>query len=138
MVEQTRITTKYNIAPAKARKSKGTTAATPSSSEATTQQQKPPRGTLVIKTFDPVSGATLKYKTTKAAEVNRLVLCLGRLGGHMAGVPPPQENLDLADPATAGAADEVMADAPPAAAAAEKTAAPTTGGGKGKKKKGKK
>ncbi|TQS37476.1 hypothetical protein Golomagni_02045 [Golovinomyces magnicellulatus] len=41
---------------------------------------------LTLKTYDPVSGATLKYKTNKAAEVGRLVQIMGRLGKGMAGL----------------------------------------------------
>ncbi|PHH73693.1 hypothetical protein CDD83_4689 [Cordyceps sp. RAO-2017] len=50
--------------------------------------KKPPRGSLVLKTYDPGSGITLKYRTTKAAEVSRLVhSALGRLGRSMAAMP---------------------------------------------------
>jgi hypothetical protein len=133
----TRITTKYSIKQAKIRTRPSATA---------TVTPKPPRGSLTLKTYDPVSGATLKYRTTKAAEVSRLVLSLGKLSRPMAGLPELKE--------------EVMADAPPLAEgsgtgtpALEKgEAAPPGsggqqqqqasggggGGGKGKKKKGKK
>ncbi|KAJ1335330.1 signal recognition particle protein [Microdochium nivale] len=156
----TRITTKYNIARPKARKpskskpeSTEETTTTSSTSATTTTTPKPPRGNLVIKTFDPVSGVTLKYRTTKAAEVGRLVLCLGRLGTRMTGLPGDSADVEVA---TAGAEDVAMADdaapaaaaaaaaetpAPAAAAAAVSTDSKTTaggGGGKGKKKKGKK
>ena len=40
-----------------------------------------------------MSGATLKYKTTKAAEVNRLIQGMGRLGRGMAGVAGAREAL---------------------------------------------
>ena len=40
---------------------------------------------LTLKTYDPVSGVCLKYRTDKAAEVGRLVSSLGRLGKAMAG-----------------------------------------------------
>ncbi|RYP22918.1 hypothetical protein DL765_001376 [Monosporascus sp. GIB2] len=111
----TRITTKYSISRPKLRKSKPspssdldvvdasqedttTTAATPSAEE-TQRQQKPARAALVLKTYDPASGATLKYRTTKAAEVSRLVLALGRLAARMAGVPAPEdEDRVMADP----------------------------------------
>ncbi|KAI1426743.1 signal recognition particle 9 kDa protein-domain-containing protein [Xylaria sp. FL1777] len=58
-----------------------------------------PRASLTIKTYDPHSGACLKYRTTKAAEVSRLILSLGQLGRKMAALP-----------AAAAAADIVMAD----------------------------
>lgn len=94
----------------------------------------------MLKTFDPHSGVCLKYKTSKAAEVSRLVQMLGTLGRRMAALPAPLGQ------------DELMADAPAADAEA---AAPESGaqtpvppppaqgqpsggaGGKGKKKKGK-
>ncbi|CAM1502832.1 Fc.00g076080.m01.CDS01 [Cosmosporella sp. VM-42] len=110
----TRITTKYSIKPA------------PSSSAETTP--KPPRGNLVLKTYDPVSGVTLKYRTTKAAEVSRLIYAsLGRLGRNMAAVP----------------VEETMPDVPPAVeekATVSGQQTPQQGGGGGgkKKKKGKK
>ncbi|KAH7037953.1 signal recognition particle 9 kDa protein-domain-containing protein [Microdochium trichocladiopsis] len=146
----TRITTKYSIAKPKPRKSSSSSATT----AATTTTPKPPRGNLTVKTFDPVSGTTLKYRTTKAAEVGRLVLCLGRLGTRMTGLPGDSADVEVVVPGAAagGAAGEdvVMADGSaavgggaetPAASAA--VAAPTgeagkAAGGKGKKKKGKK
>jgi len=95
----------------------------------------------VLKTFDPHSGASLKYKTSKAAEVSRLVQMLGTLGRSMAALPAEE---------TVGAVqDEVMGDAPaegagegagtPAAAAAAVQQVPVQQQqqGKGKKKKGK-
>ncbi|KAI9790741.1 MAG: hypothetical protein M1816_004882 [Peltula sp. TS41687] len=56
--------------------------------EATTsaQAQQPPMADLVLKTYDPVSGACLKYRTDKAAEVGRLVASLGRLGREFGGL----------------------------------------------------
>ncbi|KAI8952864.1 hypothetical protein F4801DRAFT_539607 [Xylaria longipes] len=102
-----------------------------------------PRASLTLKTYDPHSGACLKYRTTKAAEVSRLILSLGQLGRGMAALPLPADS------------DAVMADAgaeevgTPAvekpegnaggSAAKGQTQAPTqAGGGKGKKKRGKK
>jgi len=129
----TRITTRYSIKPAPPPKNSSSTAAA---------EPKPPRGVLVIKTYDPESGVVLKYRTTKAAEVSRLIQSsLGRLGRGMAAVPEPP-------------AEEAMPDAPPAGTAAvaeggdaaAKGAAPPAqgqpasggGGGGKKKKKGKK
>ncbi|OTA61905.1 hypothetical protein K449DRAFT_382561 [Hypoxylon sp. EC38] len=159
----TRITTTYHISKPKPRKSKKS-----SSSSSSSQQQQPqppssdsqptttaaPRGSLTLKTYDPHSGVCLKYRTTKAAEVSRLILSLGQpLGARMAALPLPE------------AADEVMADAPAVVTEENKkeeggVAAPASGasgggsgsgskgqgqqqqnqggGGKGKKKKGKK
>ncbi|KAI0603466.1 signal recognition particle 9 kDa protein-domain-containing protein [Biscogniauxia sp. FL1348] len=138
----TRITTKYHITKPtsrSSRKSKATTTPSDTTTTTTTAQQQQPRGTLTLKTYDPHSGVTLKYKTTKAAEVSRLILSLGRLGRRMAGLPKESE------------ADEVMVDAPPAIVAAapavegkpaqgqaQTQGGGSGGGGKGKKKKGKK
>lgn len=47
----------------------------------------PPRAYLELKTFDPGTGACLKYKTDKAAEVGRLIATLGTLGRDMAALP---------------------------------------------------
>lgn len=122
---QTRITTRYSVKPAQPRKDQESSEAEP----------KPPRGCLEIKTYDPASGVVLKYRTTKAAEVSRLIQSSeGQLGRGMAGVPDPP-------------AEEAMLDAPPVdAAKSEGKGAPAAqgqssggGGGGGKKKrKGKK
>ena len=50
-----------------------------------------PRALLTLKTYDPVSGTCLKYKTDKAAEVGRLVTSLGRCGRVMAALPVREE-----------------------------------------------
>ncbi|KAH7127691.1 signal recognition particle 9 kDa protein-domain-containing protein [Dactylonectria macrodidyma] len=121
------ITTRYSLKAASARPS--------GDDEGADATAKPPRAVLIIKTYDPASGVTLKYRTTKAAEVSRLIgASLGRLGRSMAAVPEP--------------ADEPMLDAPEAD---DQNAAPTSqplqqqqqqpqqgGGGGKKKKKGKK
>ncbi|KAJ4388438.1 hypothetical protein N0V85_007552, partial [Neurospora sp. IMI 360204] len=163
----TRVTTSYSLRPAlrpsKAEKlaakearrqretssktttSKTKTPATPAPTEpaAATDAatQKPPRGHLVLKTFDPHSGVCLKYKTSKAAEVGRLIQMLGQLGRRMAALPVDEAK---------ESADVVMADAAAAAeegAAVSGTATPVVGGqatpaaaggaagGQGKKKK---
>ncbi|KAI0850938.1 signal recognition particle 9 kDa protein-domain-containing protein [Daldinia vernicosa] len=154
----TRITTKYHISKPKPRRTKKAPTSPPSTTTTTTDTAPTaaPRGSLTLKTYDPHSGACLKYRTTKAAEVSRLIQSLGRpLGARMAALPLPE------------AADEVMADAPLAAgtpaeekkgedvvgpAATEGSASGggkasgqgqgqaggSGGGGKGKKKRGKK
>ncbi|KAH7258115.1 hypothetical protein FSOLCH5_002459 [Fusarium solani] len=117
----TRITTKYSLSPAPSR---------PDDAAATV---KPPRGSLVLKTYDPVSGVTLKYRTTKAAEVSRLVhASLGRLGRSMAAVP------DVPEVAMADAGEEEQKEQQQAATSQQPPAAPSGGGGGKKKKKGKK
>ncbi|KAK4242463.1 signal recognition particle 9 kDa protein-domain-containing protein [Achaetomium macrosporum] len=158
----TRITTRYHIKPARRLpKPDKAGVAAPSQPEETQQQQeaKPPRGHLVLKTYDPASGVTLKYKTSKAAEVTRLVQMLGTLGRRMAGVA-----VETTPTTTSGGGDEVvMGEAPPVGGESEaaaggsgaQTPTPTPaaggqaqavagagaggggGGGKGKKKKGK-
>lgn len=95
---------------------------------------KPPRGKLILKTFDPASGVCLKYKTSKAAEVGRLVQMLGSLGRNMGGLK--------AAPITAAVVEEDAAvGAGTATPPVPAVAAPAAGGGDGKgkkKKKGKK
>ncbi|OAA58055.1 Signal recognition particle, SRP9 subunit [Niveomyces insectorum RCEF 264] len=113
---------------------------------ATTGTTAAPRATLVLKAVDPASGVCLKYKTTKAAEVSRLVQLLGQLSQRQAG-------LVAAAAATADEPEE--AETPAAATSAVPSPAPAAaqlsqqpqqqqsggggggGGGKGKKKKGK-
>merc|ERR1712000_122670 len=114
----TRITTKYSIDPPKPPRK--------STDDATSAEAPKPRGSLVVKTYDPESGVVLKYRTTKAQEVSRLIQSsLGRLGKGMAAVP--------------GGMDEevVMTEAPPVADEKGTGQAQSGGGGK-KKKKGKK
>ncbi|KAK6950373.1 hypothetical protein Daesc_008700 [Daldinia eschscholtzii] len=101
----TRITTKYHISKPKPRRSKKTpSTSSPTTSDTTTTTTTTttaPRGSLTLKTYDPLSGSCLKYRTTKAAEVSRLIQSLGRpLGARMAALPLPE------------AADELMAEAP--------------------------
>lgn len=103
---------------------------------------KPPRASLIIKTFDPHSGVCLKYKTTKAAEVSRLVQLLGSLGRKMAALPDaPTPAAAIDDDAGAGTATPPVGGSGAAAGAAhaaqQAQAGAGGGGGKGKKKKGK-
>ncbi|KAK3296267.1 signal recognition particle 9 kDa protein-domain-containing protein [Chaetomium fimeti] len=119
----TRITTRYHLKPArrvpKPKKSDATTTSTTAQTPAPPAQKqpavqpaqadaKPPRGHLVLKTYDPHSGVTLKYKTSKAAEVTRLVQMLGTLGRGMAGLAA--EPVAAAAAAAVGGEDEVMVD----------------------------
>lgn len=100
---------------------------------------KPPRASLIVKTFDPHSGVCLKYKTTKAAEVSRLVQLLGSLGRKMAALPDaPAPAAVLEDEAAAGTATPPVGGSGGAAQAPQQAQAGAGGGGgKGKKKKGK-
>lgn len=49
------------------------------------------KAVLVLKTYDPVSGTCLKYRTDKAAEVGRLIAALGTCGRVMAALPEKAE-----------------------------------------------
>lgn len=134
---QTRITTKYSIQPVKSRKRKAddTDGDTP-----VNDAPNPPRGSLVIKTYDPVSGVTLKYRTTKAAEVSRLVYSsLGRLGRSMAAVPldVPEEAMPDASGGGGGDGDNKGSGAATPASQQPQGQQAQQGGGK-KKKKGRK
>ncbi|KMU89201.1 hypothetical protein CIHG_07135 [Coccidioides immitis H538.4] len=72
----TRITTKYSY-PKPSHKSKPTTATATTSTSSSQPVSKP--ATLTLKTYNPYNGICLKYRTTKAAEVSRLIAGLGRL-----------------------------------------------------------
>lgn len=111
---QTRVTTTYYVKPPKTRPAKpketpGTDAS--ASADADTPMTdapaaKPPRGRLVLKTYDPTIGVTLRYRTHKAAEVSRLILAVGRLSNLMAGLPEVREEEMTDAPATTSAAAE--------------------------------
>ncbi|KAL7956586.1 signal recognition particle 9 kDa domain-containing protein [Trichoderma compactum] len=127
---QTRVTAKYSIKPVKPRK------ADPSSAdESSPSEPKPPRGSLVLKTYDPVSGVALKYRTTKAAEVTRLMYAaMGRLGRAQAGVQDvPEERMQDAD-----AVETPQGEQTPQQTPQQQQGAAGGGGGGKKKKKGKK
>ncbi|KAI4198446.1 MAG: hypothetical protein LQ346_002770 [Caloplaca aetnensis] len=85
----TRLTTKYRVSPPqfpRARKSTVTPIDATGTLSPPPQQPEPSRANLVLKTYDPASGACLKYKTDKAAEVGRLVAALGKCGRVMSGL----------------------------------------------------
>jgi len=84
----TRITTKYTLKPVK----ETIPAKETSTSSAQTSAA---RAGLTLKTYDPVTGVTLKYKTDKAAEVGRLITILSMLGRSMAGLPKMEEDIDM-------------------------------------------
>ncbi|KAG5943082.1 hypothetical protein E4U53_007115 [Claviceps sorghi] len=105
----TRITTRYSIKPAPTRK-----AADETTGKTTDGSAKPPRGSLVITTYDPVIGVNLKYRTTKAAEVTRLVqTALGRLGRCMAGLPAECPEEAMPDAPVSGTVQGVGSDGKP-------------------------
>ncbi|PSS03775.1 signal recognition particle 9 kDa protein-domain-containing protein [Coniella lustricola] len=148
----TRVSTRYSISPARlraltSRKAKASAStsqnadvAMPDASaneSASTATLKPPRAKLILKTFDPHSGVCLKYKTTKAQEVGRLVQMLGSLGRNMAALPAALPAAVMDEDATGALG---TATSPVAGGAQQGTAiggAPAAGGdgGKGKKKK---
>jgi hypothetical protein len=96
----------------------------------------------VVKTYDPVSGAALKYKTTKAAEVSRLVFALGRLGRSMAALPEVEATApaDAAEGKLAGVetGNAGVGDARGGGSGGAGSQPSVAGGGGKKKKKGKK
>ncbi|KAG0634343.1 signal recognition particle 9 kDa protein-domain-containing protein [Tuber brumale] len=65
--------------------------ARPSTTRITTSYHAAPtgKGKLTLKTYDPVSGALVKFRTSKIAVVGRLVAGLNRLGRQQAGVSEP-------------------------------------------------
>lgn len=96
---KTRITTKYTIPdPSKAKSRKRKTRddeAEPSSEAAaeTPPETQPAIATLTVKSYDPVSGACLQYRTSRGWEVGRIVANLGRLGRNMAALPEVAEGM---------------------------------------------
>jgi hypothetical protein len=76
----------------------------------------------------------LKYSTTKAAEVSRLIQILGRLARPMAGLPEVKEDIAMVDAGTGGG--EGSGVATPVLEVA-KPVQGTGGAGGGKKRKGK-
>lgn len=99
---------------------------------------KPPRAKLILKTYDPQSGICLKYKTSKAAEVGRLIQMLGSMARKMAALPdlPVPTLVEEGDGAVAGTATPPVASGQQGAGAAGSAA--TAGGGSGEAGKGKK
>lgn len=47
------------------------------------------KGKLTVKTYDPVSGAIIKFRTSKIAIVGRMMAGLNRLGRQQANVSEP-------------------------------------------------
>lgn len=96
--------------------------------------------TLVLKTFDPVSGVCLKYRTNKAAEVGRLVASLGQCGRVMAALPVKEQAKEHGADVDVGAVKEEGSgggDSKAAAGDASGGVGGGSGGGGKKKKKGK-
>ncbi|KAF3215602.1 hypothetical protein TWF192_006530 [Orbilia oligospora] len=147
----TRITTTYNISPAPTTPSRRPKP-TPSKSTTTTATQteekpKLPRGTLTLKTYDPISGSLIKLRTDKIADVGRIVTGLHRLARSMAGLKDLGSGEVTAAAAAAAAAPggtaetsgpSVTKDAVAGAVAATEGGEAAAGGSKGGKKKNKK
>ncbi|KKY24586.1 putative signal recognition particle srp9 subunit [Diplodia seriata] len=141
-----RIVTKYSIIKRKTTKDGKRQVATSDSAHADATQLKPPapgapaqapaptQAALTLKTYDPVSGVCLKYQTTKAAEVGRLIASLERLARAMAALPSVQEDAAMPD---APAVEQGTGTNTPNPEPAKADSKPAQGGGK-KKKKGKK
>ncbi|KAL8717467.1 MAG: hypothetical protein Q9225_005290 [Loekoesia sp. 1 TL-2023] len=148
---QTRITTKYRISPPPSPRKRKAATASQSDSAATTpnppptqQQAATSRAHLVLKTYDPVSGACLKYKTDKAAEVGRLVSALGKCGKVMSGLPLEEDVDTEGGGVELKEVKEEVTEQKPAVSGKEGGKSPAQGqgqgkggGGGGKKKKGK-
>ena len=146
---QTRITSKYTISPpasskaSKPRKSKPAKETAELATHAPAPD--PPRATLTLKTYDPASGATLKYSTNKAAEVSRLIQILGRLARPMCALPEVKDDVPMLGAGVVGEGEGSGVRTPtvesvPALAGGGKPGqqAQGGGGGKNKGKKGKK
>ncbi|KAG9230071.1 signal recognition particle 9 kDa protein-domain-containing protein [Amylocarpus encephaloides] len=142
----TRITTKYSFPRRPNPLSKSKSKSTPPEPSATPSSKPPPAATLTLKTYDPTSGATLKYQTNKAAEVGRLIQILGRLARPMAGLPGlKEEDIAMLEAPTGGEAGGsgiatpiVEAEKPLGGGAAKGNAPAGGASGKKGKKKGKK
>ncbi|PPJ49714.1 hypothetical protein CBER1_02890 [Cercospora berteroae] len=134
-----RITTKYNIPNLESPKyqqklKKRKREADSEGKESGNAAPLVPRATLTLKTYDPESGVTLKFKTDRAAEVARLINGLGRVGRHMAALPEKEAQDAIMEdaPGPEQAAEDVKSSVP---AASETKAQPEQAGGGGKKKK---
>lgn len=133
-IESARSRAARKAAGAKSSKEDETTTTSTSDAIATA---KPPRGTLILKTYDPHSGVCLKYKTTKAAEVGRLIQMLGSAARKMAALPD-QPAPALVEEGADGAAAAAAATPPVTGGQQGAGGAAATGGGGGEAGKGKK
>ena len=127
------MTTKYTISRASER------SRTPTNADSSAPAA--PRGSLTLKTYDPVSGTTLKYRTDKVAEVGRLMAGLKSCARIMAASPEdaqpgqvPEEDLvaeTTRASVTAGAGTVIDGSKTRNAQGGQ---GKPTGGGRGKKK----
>ncbi|KAK7717201.1 hypothetical protein SLS57_006346 [Botryosphaeria dothidea] len=140
-----RVVTKYSILKRRTTKDRKRQVATSDPAKADASHQPtstsavqapaPPQAALTLKTYDPASGVCLKYQTTKAAEVGRLISSLEKLSRTMAALPDVSEDVAMADAPAANQGTGTSTPNPEATAKSESK--PAQGGGK-KKKKGKK
>ncbi|KAI4846956.1 hypothetical protein E4T44_04779 [Aureobasidium sp. EXF-8845] len=128
----TRITTKYHIPSATSISPKPAAPASATTDATTDAKSTQPIALLELKTFDPVSGTTLKYRTDKAAEVGRLIAAMGSLGREMAALPEVKEDVVMGDAAQETESADVQTQVQP-----QQTQSQQSTAGK-KKKKGKK
>ncbi|QIW94843.1 hypothetical protein AMS68_000361 [Peltaster fructicola] len=126
--ESARVTTKYNIPNLTSAKYQRKERGNKDETDKSGDTPRVPRATITLKTYDPVSGTTLKFKTDRAADVGRTIAGLGSLGRHMAGLPPKAEVKEAVDEPMESVNTTNTADNKP-------TAQPTSGGGASKKKK---
>ncbi|MCJ1485435.1 hypothetical protein MMC06_005609 [Schaereria dolodes] len=120
------------------------TSADPPSTSQQPRHQPPSRAHLVLKTYDPVSGICLKYRTDKAAEVGRLIAGLGKCGRAMAALPEmaEKEEADIEEKETAVETSAPETKPKPTVKEGKEVKGQAQGkggggGGGGKKKKGK-
>ncbi|KAF2863265.1 hypothetical protein K470DRAFT_255383 [Piedraia hortae CBS 480.64] len=99
-----RVTAKYKIAPSSPRGSKkASKKETLHIPEEKEKVERAPRAFLTLKTYDPKSGVTLKFKTCKATDLGRLIAEMDKLGCRMAGMEDSvldhiqDQDVDMAD-----------------------------------------
>ncbi|MCJ1329448.1 hypothetical protein MMC10_006128 [Thelotrema lepadinum] len=107
----TKITTRYTIfPPSKSQLRRSHKKPAPTDDATTTEAAPSSQATLTLKTYDPISGVVLKYRTDRAADVGRLMAGLSACGRVMAALPDVGgggEGGDMAAAAeTTGAAEE--------------------------------
>ncbi|TGZ82997.1 hypothetical protein EX30DRAFT_370038 [Ascodesmis nigricans] len=116
-------------------------AARPETTKTTTtySSSTPGKGRLTLKTYDPVSGAVIKFKTNKIADVGRLVAGLQRVARGSLGLKVEEEEKEktVVEMVTEAAGAVATAVADTATAATSGQAPASTGATGGGKKKGK-
>ncbi|CAD6506142.1 BgTH12-07072 [Blumeria graminis f. sp. triticale] len=109
----TRITLKYNLPTSNSHNTNHVKNASRSPapkvelSKTSCTRPSQPLATLTLKTYDPTSGTTLKYRTNKGAEVGRLIQLVGRLSKGMTGLP--MDDVTTADTVMTEKTDDIKA-----------------------------